>query len=51
MAAGSHGNWIERLTSLSKQVLEGGRALLVDGSLDPLPIRGTLRGYGRRSFF
>jgi sulfate permease, SulP family len=50
MAAGSHGNWFDRLTSLSTQLLEKGRGLLVDGSLDPLPIRGTLRGYGKRSF-
>lgn len=50
MAAGSHGNWMQRIASLIRQAYAEGRALLVDGALDPLPIRGTLRGYGKRSF-
>jgi SulP family sulfate permease len=50
MAAGSQGNWFHRVTSLIQLAYEEGRALLSDGNLDPFPLRGTLRGYGRRSF-
>ncbi len=50
MAAGSHGSWFHRLTSLLQQAYGEARALVAKGELDPFPLGRTLRGYGKRSF-
>jgi SulP family sulfate permease len=49
MAFGKHGSWVHRLTSTGDHAIEELRALVGGSSLDPLPIRKTLRGYGRHS--
>jgi SulP family sulfate permease len=49
-AGGGHGSWWRSLGSLARQGWSETRDLLTRSSLDPLPIRSTLRGYGPRSF-
>ncbi len=49
--SGGNGSWFERVSSAFRQGRKDLRELFPDPQLDSFPLRKTLRGYGRRTFF